>query len=317
MEESGKLGKKIRGRIGGSICVLTGGALYGLVGIFNRMLESSGFTAMEVVSLRLFGAAIVFGFIALFTDRSIFRIRLRDLWMFMGTGILSFVCFNWCYFQCMRLSSLSVAAVLLYISPTFVMILSVLLFHEKLTRWKGLSLGLTLAGVFLLCGGLGSGEAISGRALLCGLGSAFGYSLYSVFSRFALKKDYTPEQITFWTNVCGGVSTLIIVGQPEYFERLANVNAVLPILALIIACTILPMNLYNRGMMHLENSRAGILAMSEPVAAVVVSRLLYHEVLTTVQYVGIVLVLAAAAVVVAKSADPAEIREEESGEETG
>ena len=316
MEESGKIRRKIRGRIGGSLCVLAGGALYGHIGIFNRLLETVGFASMEVVCIRLVGAALIFGLIALITNRAIFRIRWKDLWMFLGTGILSFISYNWCYFHCMRISSLSVAAALLYTSPSFVMIFSALIFHERLTRWKGLSLALTLGGVVLLCSGLGSADAISGRALLCGLGSAFGYALYSVFSRFALKKDYTPEQITFWTNVCGGACALVFVGKPALFASLGDVQVVLPVLALVVVCTILPMNLVNRGMLHLENSRVGILEMSEPVAAVLISGFLYHEVLTAVQYAGIVLVLAAAAVVVVKSADPMEIRAEEKEEHT-
>ena len=71
------------------------------------------------------------------------RVRLRDLWCFAGTGIVSLLLFSWCYFSGMQEASLSVMAVLLYTSPAFIVLLSVLLFRETLTRQKLLALVLT------------------------------------------------------------------------------------------------------------------------------------------------------------------------------
>ncbi len=88
---------------------------------------------MESVAVRSTVAAILYFFWLLFTDRAAVRVRLQDLWYFVGTGIFSVLFFNWCYFNAISLSALSVAAVLLYTSPVFVMLLSALCFQEPIT----------------------------------------------------------------------------------------------------------------------------------------------------------------------------------------
>lgn len=69
------------------------------------------------------------------------------------------------------MASLSVAAVLLYTAPAIVMLLSYVLFHEKLTANKILSLVLTLVGCILVTGILGSKEHLSAAGIFVGLGA--------------------------------------------------------------------------------------------------------------------------------------------------
>ncbi len=85
-------------------------------------------------------------------DRKLFVIRLKDLWCFLGTGICSIVFFNFCYFKAITMTSLSVAAILLYTAPAIVMVLSYFLFKEKLTKRKLLALAMTFAGCVLVTG---------------------------------------------------------------------------------------------------------------------------------------------------------------------
>ena len=61
-------------------------------------------------------------------DRKTFRIRARDIWMFVGTGFVSIGCFNVFYFMTQTYTTLSVAAVLLYTAPFFVIFMSRLFF---------------------------------------------------------------------------------------------------------------------------------------------------------------------------------------------
>lgn len=105
---------------------------------------------MESVAVRSTVAAILYFFWLLFTDRAAVRVRLQDLWYFVGTGIFSVLFFNWCYFNAISLSALSVAAVLLYTSPVFVRLLSALCFQEPITPRKIGALLLTFCGCVLV-----------------------------------------------------------------------------------------------------------------------------------------------------------------------
>ena len=88
----------------------------------------------------------------IFFRRELLRIRLRDLWCFLGTGIGSIVFFNYCYFKTISLTSMSVAAVLLYTAPAIVMVLSRILFGERFTVRKVTALVMTFVGCIFVTG---------------------------------------------------------------------------------------------------------------------------------------------------------------------
>ena len=134
------------------LSIISAAALWGCIGVFLRLLTAAGLDSMESVAVRSTVAAILYFFWLLFTDRAAVRVRLQDLWYFVGTGIFSVLFFNWCYFNAISLSALSAAAVLLYTSPVFVMLLSALCFQEPITPRKIGALLLTFCGCVLVAG---------------------------------------------------------------------------------------------------------------------------------------------------------------------
>lgn len=113
-----------------------GAALWGTIGIFIKELSSMGFTPIQIVVLRALSAAVSFLILTFFLNRSLLKIHIRDSYYFIGTGLLSIAFFNWCYFKTMNEVSLSVAAVLLYTAPAFVLILSRIFFRDLITKRK-------------------------------------------------------------------------------------------------------------------------------------------------------------------------------------
>ncbi len=141
------------------------------------------------------------------------RVRLRDFWCFLGTGIGSIVFFNYCYFTAVRMMSLAAAAVLLYTAPAFVMLMSAVLFREKMTGRRVLSVLLTFAGCAFVTGFAGSGISASG--ILVGLGAGFGYALYTIFGHYAIERGYDSLTITFYTFLVAAVTSLFMVRLPH------------------------------------------------------------------------------------------------------
>ena len=85
----------------GPVFVVSAGILWGMIGIFVRRLGGYGLDSMQVVAVRVAFAAILTAVVLLVKDRSLFRIKLKDLWCFIGTGVCSIAFFNFCYFdQC-------------------------------------------------------------------------------------------------------------------------------------------------------------------------------------------------------------------------
>ena len=108
--------------------IISAAVCWGLIGLFVRTLAAQGFSSMQIVALRSLAAAICVTLPLLQSGSAALRIRLRDLWLFVGTGICSLVFFNYCYFNAMQQTSLAVAALLLYTAPVFVMLMSLLCF---------------------------------------------------------------------------------------------------------------------------------------------------------------------------------------------
>ena len=116
------------------------------MGIFVRHLNAIGLASMEIVEARSMLTVVIMLLALAVFRRDLLKVRAKDLWCFAGGGIISIILFNFCYFQTIQLASLSTAAILLYTSPIFVLLLSVPLFGEKLTRRKLICLAMAFGG---------------------------------------------------------------------------------------------------------------------------------------------------------------------------
>ena len=113
------------------------GVFWGSVGIFVRVLTDFGMDNYTVLGSRMAVASVILFFVIFIYDRELLRIRLRDLGFFLGTGLCGMVGLNYCYNEAINQLTLSLAAVLLSLSPIFVMILSAFLFHRNGDRTMG------------------------------------------------------------------------------------------------------------------------------------------------------------------------------------
>ena len=274
-----------------AIFVLTAATLWGCMGWFARQLNAASLYAMEVVELRVVVGILCVGtYLALF-HREKLRIRLRDLWCFVGTGLCSLLFFSWCYFTGMRHTSLSVMGVLLYTAPVFVMLMSAVLFREKLTLSKVVALLMTVVGCTLVAG-IVSGEPISSMGLVMGLCAGFGYALYSIFSRYAIERGYDSWTITFYTFAFCAAAGVFLTDWQAISAAFAAKPSLWALTAVMGALTAFaPYILYTKGLEGMESSRASILASVEPVVAAIIGTLVFHEAMSAQQLLGIVLIL--------------------------
>lgn len=276
-----------------TLFVILAGSLWGFMGFFRRTLDSIGLSAMGVIAVRCFFALIFFGVLMLATDREAFKIKLKDIWVFVGCGVISLLVFGWCYFKAMDHMSLSTAAILLYTAPCFVILMSVPLFKEKLTARKLMAMALAFFGCCLVSG-IGSGDGhITAVGLMLGLGSGFCYALYSIFSRFAINRGYSTYTINFYSCLLASLGALIIDGPQCFSLAIATGTNLFYAAATGLVTCFLPYMLYTKGLLGLENGKASIMASIEPVVATLVGFAIYHENPTVMSIAGIVLVLSA------------------------
>ncbi|MBR6478044.1 MAG: EamA family transporter [Lachnospiraceae bacterium] len=276
------------------ILIIIAACFWGSMGIFVRKLTAFGFDSIQIVSIRVTLAALMFSLFLLIRERSGFRIKLRDIPLFLGLGFGSILFFTVCYFAAITIMPLSTAAILLYTSPIWIMLMSALFFHEKINGRKVIALLLAFGGCVLVSGI--SGEGISFTGLLLGLGSGIGYGLYSILGTVALRK-YSPYTVTTYTFLTAAAGSWVICKPAEMlskFERAEDLTGLIFFCILTALVTaVIPFLAYTLGLRSVEASKAGIIATIEPVVATLVGILCFSETLTLLSGLGIVLVLAA------------------------
>ena len=277
-----------------TVSILAAGCLWGFMGLFRRYMGEAGFSSSGVIVLRCGVAALCFALTLLFTGPAQFRVKLRDAWCFLGSGVVSLLFFTFCYFQAMNYMSLSAAAILLYTAPAIVTLFSALLFKERLTGMKITAVVLAFAGCALVSG-LGSGSmTLSAAGILYGLGAGFGYAMYSIFARFALERGYSSNTIHFHSCLLASVGAALIWGVDGVFETTAASagNLCLAVATGVLTC-FLPYLLYTYGLTGMETGRASIMASVEPVVATIIGAVVFRESMSGLAYLGVVLVLSA------------------------
>ena len=274
------------------LMVLVSGCMWGCMGLVVRPLNEIGLVTMDICFLRSVITFAVMLVGLLIFDRSALKIRVKDIWCFIGTGALSVSFFNFCYFKTITLTSLSVAAVLLYTAPAFVMIMSSFLFKEEMTKRKVAALVIAFMGCVLVSGVVGGSGTLNAKGLLVGLGAGFGYALYSIFGRYALQRGYNSTTITFYTFLFATLCT-IFMGDVSSIINIVETQPGISIYAalMILFVTLFPYLCYTKGLSGMENGTASVIASIEPVMATVLGILIYKEEMTFASAFGMILVL--------------------------
>jgi drug/metabolite transporter, DME family len=286
-------------RLWGALLVVAAASLWATFGIFARSLYASGYSPLELASIRAF-----IGFVgcAPFALRHPSRLRLapRDIALFAAYGVIGFALFEWLYFVTIAHTTIAVAAALLYTAPAFVVLLSRVLWKEHVGGRRLSALGLVLLGVVLVTGAVravATGEATVGAtAILLGLASGLTYALYTVFSKLALART-DPVSALFWS--FGFAALALAFAAPPIPPLLRNPPDLPRLLALGLVPTLLAYFLYLRALRILAASTASMLAAVEPAVATLLAAAIFREHVSLEQIPGIVLIIVAAVILAA------------------
>ena len=277
----------------GNILIITAGLFWGSMGIFVRHLNALGFTSIQVACLRLTFAGVLFAVILLIKEPKGFRIKVRDIPLFLALGLVSILFFTYCYFTAIRLMTMSTAAILLYTSPIWVMILAIIFLKEKITLQKIVALVLAFSGCVLVSG---FGGKVTVTGILVGLGSGLGYGLYSIFGTFALKK-YSPYTVTCYTFLIAGLGSIAVSDPADLVSKISASGNILSLFGFVlltsVVTAVIPFLLYTIGLNRTTAGKAAVLATVEPAAATLFGVFVMNETIGPVAVAGILLVFSA------------------------
>jgi DME family drug/metabolite transporter len=275
------------------LAVAAAASTWGTLGIFSKMLYADGVSFEALVAFRaVVGWLAVMAFLLVSGGARRLKVPLRDLAFLTPLGLVGIGLFYLFYFYTVRESAVGTAAVLLYSSPAFVVLLAWLFLDEGLGPAKLVSLGLTTGGVVLVAGAYDPANLeVTPTVLATGLLAGLTYGLYSIFGR-PVAGRLGPAVILSYALLFG--AALLLVAAVPTLDTLANLPATSVLLMLAVVHTTLAFALYTFGLGRLGAGRAAIVATVEPVVAGALGTVVLGEELTVPKVFGAALVVSGA-----------------------
>ena len=274
----------------GYMYVILGAACWGLIGVFNRLLGEVGVSVWNRVTIRNFLSLVLMTVVFALFKRSVFRIKLRHLPIFIGAGLFSVLGLAVTYFNCQMHCSLAVAGILLYLAPSFVVLMSALFWKAPITKRKVMALVVSFLGCVLVSGIMSGALTVSVTGLLLGIGAGFCYATYTIFAHYGLE-HYDSLTMIYWTFFFAGLGSLVFLNWGELALALSHGTTWIGMAGLVVIATVLPYLFYTKGLEVVESGKASIIANVEPVVAALTGVVFFHEVLNVWTVLGIVCVL--------------------------
>ena len=267
--------------------------IFGTIGVFRRYIPVS--SAFLAFSRGILGGLCIFLFIRL-KKRKTEPVPRRVLLSLIVSGML--IGINWILlFEAYNHTTVAIATLCYYMQPTIVMLLSPLIFRERLTARKTICAAVAIAGMVLVSGVIGDSGAQGGsiRGVLLGLGAAVFYSAVVIMNKMIRGIDaYQKTMIQLLSAGAVMIPYLLVTGGFNA-EGLTPGTAVL-LLTVGIVHTGIAYVLYFGSMDGLKVQTVAILSYVDPVSALLFSALLLREPLSLPGMTGAAMIIGSAIV---------------------
>jgi drug/metabolite transporter (DMT)-like permease len=278
--------------------------LWALNGVVSKVILAGGISAVRLAQVRSTGAFVGLVLIVLATAPSRLRATRRELPHLAAFGICGLAFVQWFYFLAIHRLALGVALLIQYLAPLLVALWARFGLREPVRRRIWVALALALVGLSLIVD-LWGGTSLSAVGIAFCFAAAITYALYIVLAEHALS-GRDAVSLLAWGFGFASLFWAVISPWWSFPEQrvgadvslLGNLDGQhLPVwglmLWMIVVGTIVPFFLLVSALRHLPATRVGIIAMVEPVVAIVLAWAWLDESLGPEQLAGAAIVLAA------------------------
>ena len=266
--------------------------IFGSNGVFASMLDMSG--AQLVLMRTLIGGAVLLIIILISRSRTPTEVLIREKWRLLFAGVCLGA--NWALlFEAYNLMNVSLATLTYYTAPVLVLVLAPFVLKERQNSLAYVGMLVVVVGMLLVVGTDFGEGGVTVTGLVVGLGSAVFYAMLMLVNKKI--SGVSGLNLTFIEIIIAAAILL-----PYVFATSGGVP--LPtdargIFALLFLCTVntgFACWLYFSSMNRLPAKAVALMGYFDPVSALVFSAVFLDERLSTVQFIGAVLVLAGALV---------------------
>lgn len=264
--------------------------LFGLNGIVASNIPLN---SCEIVFLRtLIGSILLLFLFMAGKGKFHFKGNIKDIYFIVLSGIAMGT--SWMFlFEAYQQIGVSFASLLYYCGPVIVMILSPVIFHEKLTTPKITGFIIVLIGIILI-NGTTINEKINLFGMFCGLMSAVMYFFMVTFNKKS--KEIVGMENSVIQLIVSFLTVAAFVGIKQRFVIDIPADAWVWILLLGIVNTGIGCYLYFSPLSKLPVQTVAVCGYLEPLSAVVFAAILLDEKMTALQIIGAICIIGGAMV---------------------
>ena len=276
----------------GLAMALLGSILFSAKAIVVKLLYRYQVDAMSVLAFRMLFSLPFFAAIALYKMKHVAPLAASDRWRLIMLGLLGYYLSSYLDFIGLLYISAGLERLILFLTPSFVLLLSLFLLKKRVSKTEWLALLICYGGtvlVFIHDVKTGGSQVWLGGAFV--MASAVFYAMYLLFSGELVQRVGTIRLVAYVMCVSGAaavgqfillrpLSTLI---QPSQVYVLSLLNAVF--------CTVLPVFLTMMAIARIGAPVASLAGMIGPVSTLFLAAMILQEPITAIQLAGTVLVL--------------------------
>src|SRR5436190_17402514 len=297
---------RLRRPLLGYAVVVGAATLWGVNGVVSKVILESGPTTLQVAELRITGAALLLVVTLALVRRDLLRVTRRELPLLVLFGVGGLAMVQLFYLLAIARLPIAVALLIEYLAPVLVALYARFFAHEQVRARVWAALALALVGLTFVLG-ISSGIPLDRVGVACALVAAVTFAVYILAAERAVTVRHPLSVLTFGLLFA---SVFWAAAQPWWrfpFARLGasvsleghlsatHVPLALLVCWLLVLGTVVPFALVVAALEHVSATRAGLVAMLEPVVATIAANAWLGEALSPRQLAGGVAVLVAIA----------------------
>jgi drug/metabolite transporter (DMT)-like permease len=261
--------------------------------IIVKLAYRHGVDAVTLIMLRMLFALPLFLALAWWSSRGKAPLSGKDWVGVVGLGFSGYYLASYLDFWGLQYVSASLERLILYLNPTIVLVLGLLIYKRRISRWQAGAMAVSYGGVLVVFGhevGLQGPDAALGSLLV--FLSAVSYALYLLYSGEMVKRLGSLRLVGLATSVaCGFVLLQFALLRPLH-TAFAVAPEVLQLSVLnAVACTFAPVLMVMMGVERLGASLAAQVGMIGPMSTILMGVVILGEPFNGWIVVGTVLVM--------------------------
>ena len=270
-----------------------GAVFFSAKAVVAKLLYREGIDAVSLIALRMLLSAPVFLLVAIWTWRQKPKLSGRELAQVAGLGFVGYYASSMLDFLGLQYITAGLERLILFLAPTFVLLLGMLVFKRQVTSRQWISMLFAYAGIVLVFWhdvSLGGANVVLGAGFV--LAAAVAYAIYLLYSGELIARVGAIRLVAL--AMC--VSSVVSIGQYAVLREplgLFNQTGAVWVLSLINAsvCTALPVFLTMFGIARVGAANAAQAGMIGPVSTLFLAWWVLGEPLTPLQLCGTALVM--------------------------